>query len=123
MAVPFGNQAVSSQMLDHLGLVAGMYEQLGIGEELDALIPQDLDQRVVSVGQAVKAMVLNGLGFVNQTLYLTPQFYQTKPTERLIGAGIQPAHLNADRPARCCRRRMGWDPARAAGPFGRTPAG
>lgn len=96
MAVPFGNQAVSSQMLDHLGLVAGMYEQLGIGEELDALIPQDLDQRVVSVGQAVKAMVLNGLGFVNQTLYLTPQFYQTKPTERLIGAGIQPAHLNDD---------------------------
>lgn len=88
--------AYRSQILDHLGLVAGMYEELGIGEELDALIPQDLDQRVVSVGQAVKAMVLNGLGFVNQTLYLTPQFYETKPTERLIGTGIQPAHLNDD---------------------------
>lgn len=30
--------AYQSQLLDHLGLVAGMYEEPGIGEELDALI-------------------------------------------------------------------------------------
>ena len=78
----------TSQNLDHLGLVAGMYEELGIGEYLDEQIAQDRKMRHVSIGQAVKALVLNGLGFVNRALYLTPQFFADKPTELLIGAGI-----------------------------------
>jgi transposase len=41
-------------------------------------------------------MVLNGLGFVNQRLYLVPQFFQNKPTSRLIAPAIAPAHLNDD---------------------------
>ena len=52
----------------------------------------------MSVGQAVKAMVLNGFGFVQQRLYLTPQFFERVPTERLIGGligeGVRPEHLN-----------------------------
>jgi transposase len=43
---------------------------------------------------AVKAMVLNGLGFANHTLYLMPNFFQDKPLERLFGAEIKPEHLN-----------------------------
>jgi transposase len=85
-----------SQTLDHLGLVAGMYEELGIGERIDQVIEQDCDKRQVSVGQAVKAMVLNGLGFVNQRLYLMPKFFWDKPTERLVGEGIRPEQLNDD---------------------------
>ncbi len=96
MAVPFGQGLVSSQNLDHLGLVAGMYDELGIGEVLDRSVAQDTAQRQVSVGQAVKALVLNGLGFVNRALYLVPQFFADKPTERLLGAGILPEHLNDD---------------------------
>jgi hypothetical protein len=30
-----------SQVLDHLGLVAGMFDELGIGAVLDQAIPQD----------------------------------------------------------------------------------
>src|ERR671914_54192 len=82
--------------LAHLGLVGGMYEELGIGEVIDRAVPQDEERRFVSVGQAVKAMVLNGLGFVNQRLYLIPHFFQDKPSERLLGAGIGPEHLNDD---------------------------
>src|ERR671914_245023 len=82
--------------LAYLGLVGGMYEELGIGEVIDRAVPQDEERRFVSVGQAVKAMVLNGLGFVNQRLYLIPHFFQDKPTERLLGAGISPEHLNDD---------------------------
>ena len=52
--------------------------------------------RIVTVGQAVKAMVLNGLGFVNQQLYLVPHFFQKKPTSRLIAPAIQARHLNDD---------------------------
>lgn len=85
-----------SQVLDHLGLVAGMYDELGIGEVIDQAIPQDMTKRIVSLGQAIKAMILNGLGFVTQQLYLVPRFFQKKPTERLLGAGIAPDHLNDD---------------------------
>jgi transposase len=85
-----------SETLEHLGLVAGMFDELGIGELVDGLVPQDLSQRKVSVGQALKAMVLNGLGFANRRLYLMPEFFRNKPTERLVGAGVSPEHLNDD---------------------------
>jgi transposase len=85
-----------SKILDHLGLVASMFDELGLGEALDEVIPQDQAQRKVSVGQAVKAMVLNGLGFVNQQLYRVPRFFENTPTERLIGEGLRPEHLNDD---------------------------
>ena len=66
-----------------------MFDELGLGEALDEVIPQDPAQRKVSVGQAVKARVLNGLGFVNQRPYLVPRFFKNTPTERLIGEGIR----------------------------------
>ena len=66
----------SSKLLNHLGLVAGMCDELGLGDLVDRLIVQDGEKRTVSVGQAVKAMILNGLGFANRALYLTPQFFQ-----------------------------------------------
>ena len=56
-----------------------MFDELGISELIDRLIVQDSEKRRVSVGQAVKAMVLNGLGFANRALYLTPLFFQDKP--------------------------------------------
>ena len=85
-----------SKNLDHLGLVAAMCDELEIGQQIDQAIKQDTDERIVTVGQAVKAMILNGLGFVNQRLYLVPFFFETKPTEQLIGPAILPEHLNDD---------------------------
>lgn len=93
MSAPFVPQ---SKNLDHLGLVAGMYDDLGIGTLIDNLIPQDTTRRILSVGQAVKAMVLNGLGFVNQNLYLSPQFFATKPVDILIGPDVHAEHVNDD---------------------------
>lgn len=49
---------IESKNIDHLGLVAGMYDELGIGEVIDNAIKQDEEKRNVSIGQAVKAMVL-----------------------------------------------------------------
>jgi transposase len=85
-----------SEVLDHLGLVAGMYDELGIGEALDRALQQTPEARLVTVGSAVKAMVLNGLGFVHQQLYLVPLFFQNKPTQRLIAPGIEAQHLHDD---------------------------
>ena len=57
---------------------------------------QDPEMRIVTAGHAVKAMVLNGLGFINQQLYLVPHFFHNKPISRLIAPGIQASHLNDD---------------------------
>ena len=89
-------ESCESKELDHLSLVAGMYDELEIGERIDEHIAQDFEQRKVSVGQATGAMVINGLGFVRQSLYLTPQFFEARPTERLIGEDIEPEHLHDD---------------------------
>jgi transposase len=83
-----------SQVWDHLGLVAAMYEELGLGAVMDHAMAQDATKRPVSLGQAVKAMVLHGLGFVHQQLYLVPRFFHHKRTARLMGPGLEAAHLH-----------------------------
>ena len=80
--------------LNHLGLVAGMCRELKIVEYIDARIPNDSEARNVTIGQAVQAMILNGLGFTGQTLHMFPEFFENKPIDRLIGEGIEPEHLN-----------------------------
>src|SRR5215813_14906859 len=52
--------------------------------------------RDLTVGEAVKAMVRHGLGFLNQALSLVPRFFQHKPTSRLISLRVTPAQLNDD---------------------------
>jgi transposase len=52
--------------------------------------------RDLTVGEAVKAMVLNGLGCINQALSLVPRFFQHKPTSRLISPRVPPQQLNDD---------------------------
>jgi hypothetical protein len=51
-----------SHVLGHLGLVAGMFDELGIGDVIDQATHQNQELRDLTVGEAVKAMVLNGLG-------------------------------------------------------------
>jgi transposase len=89
-------QTYHSQILDHLGLVAGMFEELGITEVIDKATKQDPEMRIVTAGHAGKAMVLNGLGFVNQQLYLVPHFFHNTPTSRLIAPAIAASPLNDD---------------------------
>jgi len=60
-----------NERLDHLGMVAGVCQEIGLAAWLDA---QDRGNRQqVSVGTATVAMILNGLGFSNRQLYLVPQ--------------------------------------------------
>src|SRR5437879_12657432 len=94
--IPPKPQPYRTLVLDHLGLVAGMLEELGITEVIDKATQQDPEMRIVTAGHAVKAMVLNGLGFLNDQLYLVPHFVQNKPYSRLIGPGIPCSDLNDD---------------------------
>jgi transposase len=78
---------------DHHGLIAAVCKDLQIADRIDRLLPVH-DARVVSPGRAVVALILNGLGFTNRRLYLTPQFFASKPVERLLEAPIQAQDLN-----------------------------
>ena len=42
-----------SQVLDHLGLVAGMFDELGIGDVIDQATQQDPQTRDLTAGEAV----------------------------------------------------------------------
>ena len=63
-----------TQILDHLGLVAGMFEELGITAVIDKATQQDPEMRIVTAGHAVKAMVLNGLGLSTNRSPSSPIF-------------------------------------------------
>jgi transposase len=91
-----------TERLDHLGIVAGVCQEVGIAEWLDERAGED--RRSVSVGKATVAMVLNGLGFSNRRLYLVPQYFENKPVEHLLGAGISADMLNDD----CLGRTLDW---------------
>lgn len=84
----------TTQDLGHLGLIAGMCKELNIAETIDQLLPPTDKQ--VSHGTAVCAMILNGLGFVNQRLYLVPEFFRNKPVDHLLGTDITADQLNDD---------------------------
>lgn len=77
----------------HLGIVAGMFDKLGVGEYIDNVIPKTRHHNV-SHGTAVKALILNGLGFTERRLYVMPEFFDDIAVERLLGEGIKPEHLN-----------------------------
>jgi hypothetical protein len=87
-------QTYRSHIFDHLGLVAGMFEALGLGDGSAKATPQHPDMQIVPAGNAVTALVRNGLGLVNQRLSLVPQFFQHTPTPRLIAPAIAPAPLH-----------------------------
>jgi len=56
-----------------------MIDELGIVECIDKEIPKKSDDKLLSYGELVKAMILNGLGYVNKQLYLVPKFFSDKP--------------------------------------------
>ena len=100
--------AYRSQVLDHPGLVAGMFDELGIGDVLDQATQQNPELRDLTLGEAVKAMGLNGLGLINQALYLVPRFFQNKPTSRLIAPRVAPKQLNDDALGRALETRYAY---------------
>lgn len=83
----------SNVTIAHLGIVAGMIDTLGIVEYIDREIPKKR-HHTVTHGEATKALLLNGLGYVERRLFLMPEYFEDIATERLIKEGIKPDQLN-----------------------------
>lgn len=82
------------QGIDHLGLVAGMFDARGMGEIIDQATPQNPERRALTVGEAVNAMVLNGLGCIHHARYLVPRFFHHTPTSQRMSPRVTPHQLD-----------------------------
>ena len=76
--------------------MAGIIDEMGIVEEINRRIGRSSREKV-SAGIIVKAMILNGLGFVSAPLYMFSKFFEGKATEHLLGTGITAEQINDDR--------------------------
>lgn len=85
---------VQTKNLDHLGIVAGICDQIELVQQIDAFFPNQA--RKVSVGEATKAMILNALGFVSRPLYLSSEFLHNKAVDLLFRPDIQAEDFNDD---------------------------
>jgi transposase len=86
-------KAVRVERLDHLGLIASVINDLGLVSMIDARLKPD-DQETITPGEAIKGMILNGLGFANRPLSLTPQFFAGKPLDLLFRPGVEADMFN-----------------------------
>lgn len=85
--------SVQVERLDHLGLLASTIRDLGLMSMLDARLVPD-EQEEITPGEAVAGMRLNGLGFANRPLSLTPQFCAHTPLDLLVRGGVHAEMFN-----------------------------
>ena len=86
-------EQIHIERLDHLGVIASVIKALGLISMIDTRLVPDKPE-VMTPGEAVAAMMLNGLGFANRPLALTPQFFASKPLDLLCRAGIDAKMVN-----------------------------
>ena len=60
---------IDVQDIDHLGIIAGLVDEIGMVEIINRLLGTH-PQEEVSAGHVVKALILNCLGFLTAPLYL-----------------------------------------------------
>lgn len=101
-------ETYTNERLDHLGIVAGVCQEIGLASYIDQQVGNR--QQQVSIGTASVAMILNGLGWSLRRLYLVPQFFANKPVEHLLGPGITAEMLNDDCLGRTLDRLYENDP-------------
>lgn len=84
---------ITVERLDHLGIIAGVIKDLGLIEMIDTRVGLD-DQEGITTGEAIAGMILNGLGFSDRAMSLTPQFFANKPVGLLFRDGVSAEHFN-----------------------------
>ena len=89
-------EEIQIKNIDHLGIVAGLIDEIGIVEVINEKLGIDKREKISS-GQVLKAMILNGLGMVSRPLYLFSQFFEDKAIEKLLGDEIKSEYLNDDK--------------------------
>ena len=81
-----------------LPVLSAMCEKTGLIELIDCKVGKQ-GNRIVSSGNAIKAMMMNIVSG-RKPLYRLESFYEKADTEKLFGEGVTPEHLNDDTMAR-----------------------
>ena len=89
-------ESITVKNLDHLGIVAGLIDEIGIVELINQKLGVD-NREKITTGQVIKALILNGLGMVSRPLYLFSQFFEDQAIEKLNSTGINSEYLNDDK--------------------------
>ncbi len=79
--------------IDHLGIVAGIIDSIGLVKIINNLLGENISEKISS-GHVVKAMILNGSGFVSASLYMFSKFFDNRACEHLIGEGVKACLLS-----------------------------
>lgn len=93
----------SSKDLGHLGIVSVVCDQIGLVEAVDEMIPPD-PRAEMTTGEAVKLMVINGLGFSSKPLYLESMFFNCRPVKRFLNREFNSEQITDDRLGRALDR-------------------
>jgi len=76
-----------TKFLGHLGLIVGVFRELEVDKLIDEKLPKNRNHNIPH-SVCILAMILNGPGFINQRLYMFPDFFKNISTERLLGDGV-----------------------------------
>jgi len=87
---------IKIQNIDHLGIVAGLIDEIGIVEIINSKLGIDPREKITA-GILVKAILINGLGFVSRPLYLFSQFFDDQAREILLGTDVERDYMNDDK--------------------------
>jgi transposase len=97
----------SIERLDHLGIVAGVIKDLNIVQLIDERLGS-FKGETLSAGETVAGMILNGLGFSNKPLSLTPLFFKNCPLSLMFREGVKAEDFNRFKLGRVLDRCHGY---------------
>lgn len=97
------NANYSVDRVDHLGIVAGTIKDLGLVELIDSRLGR-YEGETLSPGETVAGMIINGLGFSNKPLSLTPLFFRNCPLSLLFRDGVNAEDFNRFKLSRVLER-------------------
>jgi transposase len=97
----------SVERLDHLGVVAGVIKDLKIIELIDERLGI-YEGESLSAGETVAGMIINGLGFSNKPMSLTPLFFEHIPLTLLFREGVKADDFNRFKLGRVLDRCHGY---------------
>ena len=76
-------EQVRVERLDHLGLIASVIKDLGLIDMIDKRLVPD-EQEVITPGEAVAGMILNGLGFAQSALIVNAAVFCQQTPRSLV---------------------------------------
>ncbi len=79
----------SGQVLDHFERISSVIDKIGLIDKVDRYLPISARHGAkITIGQRLAAMILNGLGFMNDRLYTFSAFLENKLMDRLFGPNV-----------------------------------